>query len=61
MRQQAQELAEERILDILVPKPRDNWGEEENENQKSTRQLFRKKLREKQLDDKEIELYAHMV
>ena len=53
----AEEAAEERILDILLPRPRNNWGEvEQNDNDTGTRQVFRKKLREGQLDDKEIEL-----
>ncbi len=53
---QAKELAEERILDTLLPKPRNAWGEEDNDEQKSTRQIMRKKFREKQLDDKEIDI-----
>ncbi|QOL25996.1 HslU--HslV peptidase ATPase subunit [Thalassotalea sp. LPB0316] len=52
----AQEAAEERILDILLPPPRDGFGNEEKPENSSTRQIFRKKLREGQLDDKEIEL-----
>ncbi|KUJ00709.1 HslU--HslV peptidase ATPase subunit [Vibrio sp. MEBiC08052] len=53
----AEELAEERILDVLIPPPRDSWGEEERvEDNSHTRQVFRKKLREGQLDDKEIEI-----
>lgn len=53
----AEEAAEERILDVLLPKPRNNWGEvEQNDSDSHTRQIFRKKLREGQLDDKEIEL-----
>ena len=52
----AEEAAEERILDILLPKPRDGLGNEEQTDNSSTRQVFRKKLREGQLDDKEIEL-----
>ncbi|ASA56021.1 HslU--HslV peptidase ATPase subunit [Vibrio gazogenes] len=53
----AEELAEERILDVLLPPPRDSWGEEERaEDNSHTRQVFRKKLREGQLDDKEIEI-----
>lgn len=52
----AEEAAEERILDILIPKPRDTFGNEESTDNSSTRQVFRKKLREGQLDDKEIEL-----
>ncbi len=53
----AEEAAEERILDVLLPRARNNWGEPENtETDSNTRQIFRKKLREGQLDDKEIEL-----
>lgn len=52
----AEEAAEERILDVLIPNPRDSFGNEEETNNSSTRQVFRKKLREGQLDDKEIEL-----
>lgn len=53
----AEEAAEERILDALLPKPKDAWGEpEKSSTDSNTRQIFRKKLREGQLDDKEIEL-----
>lgn len=52
----AEDAAEERILDILIPKPKDGYGNEETTNSSATRQVFRKKLREGQLDDKEIEL-----
>ena len=49
---QAKDAAEERVLDALVPPAR---GEQTDENNQ-TRQLFRKKLREGDLDDKEITL-----
>ncbi len=52
----AEEAAEERILDVLIPNPRDSFGHEESTDNNSTRQVFRKKLREGQLDDKEVEL-----
>ncbi|WP_100658665.1 HslU--HslV peptidase ATPase subunit [Alteromonas flava] len=52
----AEEAAEERILDALIPPPENSWGEKEDVPNKSTRQAFRKKLREGQLDDKEIEI-----
>ena len=52
----AEEAAEERILDILLPPARDSLGNAEESNSSNTRQIFRKKLREGQLDDKEIEL-----
>jgi ATP-dependent HslUV protease ATP-binding subunit HslU len=54
----AEEQAEERILDTLLPPARDAWGqkEEQVEDNSNTRQIFRKKLREGKLDDKEIEI-----
>ncbi|MCR9885542.1 HslU--HslV peptidase ATPase subunit [Vibrio alginolyticus] len=53
----AEEQAEERILDALLPPARDSWGQaEQTEESSHTRQIFRKKLREGQLDDKEIEI-----
>ncbi|SQI34246.1 Unfoldase HslU [Leminorella richardii] len=57
MRYRAEELAEDRILDVLIPPARDNWGQAEgNQESSAARQAFRKKLREGQLDDKEIEI-----
>ena len=50
---QADDAAEERILDALLPAAR---GDEESKTDNSTRQIFRKKLREGELDDKEIEI-----
>lgn len=56
----AEEQAEERILDALLPPVRDAWGQNEQSSEDSTssntRQIFRKKLREGKLDDKEIEV-----
>ncbi len=55
----AEEQAEERVLDVLLPPPaRDPWAEEKqpSEEQSKTRQTFRKKLRDGQLDDKEIDI-----
>ncbi|NRD72461.1 ATP-dependent protease ATPase subunit HslU [Shewanella sp. VB17] len=51
----AEEAAEERVLDALLPKPKEDW-DNESKDDSSTRQVFRKKLREGQLDDKEIEI-----
>ncbi len=58
MRYRAEELAEERILDALLPPAKNQWGEADSRSQdsSSTRQIFRKKLREGQLDDKEIDI-----
>lgn len=50
---QAYEAAEERILDILLPTPDQGIRSETETN---TRQKFRKKLREGDLDDKEVEI-----
>lgn len=52
----AEEAAEERILDALLPPAKDQYGESQRDDSSSTRQTFRKKLREGQLDDKEIEI-----
>ena len=49
----AWEAAEERILDALLPPARDS---EDHEKETSTWQLFRKLLREGDLDDKEVEI-----
>ena len=53
----AEDAAEERILDALLPPARTGFNEDASQSQDSnTRQLFRKRLREGQLDDKEIEI-----
>ncbi len=59
VRQRAEDAAEDRILDILLPPARDfgiHPEGEQNGGDNSTRQTFRKRLREGALDDKEIEL-----
>ncbi|MDH5784351.1 MAG: ATP-dependent protease ATPase subunit HslU [Chromatiales bacterium] len=62
VRHRAFEAAEERILDILLPPARSgsfgfaNEPEERSEDESGTRQKFRKKLREGDLDDREIEI-----
>ena len=53
LRMRAEDAAEERILDVLLPPARTGDVVTEGSN---TRQIFRKKLREGQLDDKEIEI-----
>lgn len=55
-RMRAQDAAEDRILDVLLPPAKDQWGNVQESDNTSTRQVFRKKLREGQLDDKEIEI-----
>ena len=55
VRTQAEDAAEDRILDVLVAPPRDSNGEPLRQ-ENTARQTFRKKLREGQLDDTEIEI-----
>jgi len=52
----AEEAAEERILDALLPPARNEFGEPEEDKDNTTRQKFREKLRNGELDDKEIEM-----
>ncbi|MEY2684493.1 MAG: hypothetical protein RJA09_1637 [Pseudomonadota bacterium] len=54
LRTRAEDAAEERILDALLPPPR--LGDHEPATDSTARQVFRKKLREGQLDGKEIEI-----
>jgi len=55
VREKAADAAEERVLDALLPPPR-TFGETSEADQSSTRQRFRKMLREGKLHDKEIEI-----
>ena len=57
VRSQAEDRAEERILDALLPQRRDsaNWPQDEPQPS-DTRQKLRKQLREGRLDEREIEL-----
>ena len=52
-RPRAQDAAEQRLLDALLPPAR---GEETPQNESSARQLLRKQLREGKLDEKEVSL-----
>ena len=67
VRDRAMDAAEDRVLDALLPparvshgvtegNPRGSTGPDEPVEDSTTRQKFRKKLREGQLDDKEIEI-----
>lgn len=67
---QAEEIAEERILDLLIPPPRNEFANqpkpieaeqvpEEDKIDSAARSAYRKKLREGKLDDKEIEVDVH--
>ncbi len=56
-RVRAEDAAEERILDVLVPPPRHvGFGSDGAGTDSTARQVMRKRLREGALDDKEIEL-----
>lgn len=52
----AEDLAEERIIDALLPQARSDEKPQEDPNKSSARQVFRKKLRQGELDEKEIEI-----
>ncbi|MBT8148087.1 MAG: ATP-dependent protease ATPase subunit HslU, partial [Gammaproteobacteria bacterium] len=52
----AEDRAEERVLDVLLPQARGEGEDEADQGQSPARQMFRKKLREGELDDKEIEI-----
>jgi ATP-dependent HslUV protease ATP-binding subunit HslU len=52
----ALDAAEDRILDALLPPARDVNNDSKPKEESTTRQMFRKKLREGELDDKEIEI-----
>ncbi len=57
VRARAEDAAEERVLDILIPPPRGDFGAAQpGEPESTARQTFRKKLREGQLADREIEI-----
>lgn len=52
----AEDKVEERILNALLPPPRDSFGNPEVDEDNSTREKFRTKLRLGDLDDREIEI-----
>ncbi|WP_107979812.1 ATP-dependent protease ATPase subunit HslU [Pseudoduganella sp. UC29_71] len=60
VRARAEDAAEDRVLDILLPPPRDfgfaTAAPADEAKPDTTRQTFRKRLREGELDDKEIEI-----
>ena len=55
VRSLAEDAAEDRILDVLIPPSRNAQGEPERE-ESAARQVFRKRLREGKLDDTQIEI-----
>jgi ATP-dependent HslUV protease ATP-binding subunit HslU len=65
VRHRAEDAAEERVLDALLPPPATGVGftavSETDNRDSETRQKFRKMLREGQLDDKEIEVEVQAI
>lgn len=55
-RHRAEDAAEERVLDALLPKPKEDFLGTDVKDDSATRQKLRKKLREGDLDDREIEI-----
>jgi ATP-dependent HslUV protease ATP-binding subunit HslU len=55
-RARAEDAAEERVLDALVPAPRAGFGLDTASGDNTARQVMRKRLREGTLDDKEVEI-----
>lgn len=56
-RMRAEDAAEDRLLDALLPGPRNAFGDEAKPAEDNpTRQKFRKRLREGELDEREIEI-----
>ncbi len=60
VRHRAEDAAEEKVLDALLPRPKDFNEDADNSGSDSTRQKFRKMLREGKLNDKEIEIELQM-
>ena len=57
VRMRAEDAAEDRILDVLLPPAKGGfYNDTQSTDENATRQKFRKKLREGELDDKEIEI-----
>ncbi|MED5412186.1 MAG: ATP-dependent protease ATPase subunit HslU [Pseudomonadota bacterium] len=52
----AEDLAEDRILDALLPQARSDENPQEDTGKPNAKQVFRKKLRQGELDEKEIEI-----
>ena len=60
VRHRAEDAAEEKVLDALLPRPKDFNDEAQRDSSDSTRQKFRKMLREGKINDREIEIDLQM-
>src|SRR5580658_3620839 len=56
VRHRAADAAEDRILDVLLPRAQAGFVSDNTPRDTETRQRFRKMLRERELDDREIEI-----
>jgi ATP-dependent HslUV protease ATP-binding subunit HslU len=56
VRYRAEDAAEEKVLDALLPRPKDFNAEAQQDSSDGTRQKFRKMLREGKINDREIEI-----
>jgi ATP-dependent HslUV protease ATP-binding subunit HslU len=61
VRHRAADSAEERVLDILLPRPATGFTSDSTPRDNDTRQRFRKMLREGELDDREIDIEVRAV
>jgi ATP-dependent HslUV protease ATP-binding subunit HslU len=61
VRHRASDSAEERVLDVLLPRPATGFTAESTPRDNDTRQRFRKMLREGHLDDREVEIDVRAV
>jgi len=60
VRHRAEDAAEEKVLDALLPRPKDFDEDADRGGGDDTRQKFRKMLREGKIDDREIEIDLQM-
>ena len=60
VRHRAEDAAEEKVLDALLPRPKDFSEDTDDSGSDGTRQKFRKMLREGKINDKEIEIDLQM-
>ena len=60
VRHRAEDAAEEKVLDALLPRPKDFSEDADREGSDNTRQKFRKMLREGKINDREIEIELQM-
>ncbi len=61
VRPRAADAAEDRVLDALLPRPQAGFVSDATPRDGDTRQRFRKMLRERELDDREIEIEVRSV